>query len=261
MAYLSYSWRRVAVALLAVGGIVLTSLILLRDMHDTMHDLVFEPLPVSVGPGELEQLVDRPDVLLNKLAVLLPINGNTDMRFYRNTWLRKYLYPVCDWPGKDCRIVCNRTSTYKTIDRKTICMAREAQKIAPSKEFFIKLDDDAFVDRDYIVRVISKFLGRQNPVYISDFILNWDKSNQGPLNKVWYGNGKFYMFNRPLLDCLNTDIQYQGRRAEDAVFGGMVSTGCGEANVTYVKEDDNWIWHRTYESLNKFIDLAHIKNH
>ncbi|KAJ2158097.1 hypothetical protein GGF46_004032 [Coemansia sp. RSA 552] len=216
-----------------------------------------EPLPYL---DELKEIVERDDVLLNKLAVIFPVNNNTDMRFYQNTWLRKYLYPVCDWPGEGCRIVCNETSTYRYLDRKTFCFTRAVKQM--DKEFYLKLDDDAFVDRDYVVRLIRKFTGWKRPVYISDHRRYHDKKNPGVLDHILYGNGKFYMFNRPLAQCANVDLKYNGkRRNEDAVFGGMVSTGCGEKNVEYVKEDDDWIWHKTYSHLNKFIDLAYIKNH
>ncbi|KAJ2802153.1 hypothetical protein H4R20_003392 [Coemansia guatemalensis] len=182
------------------------------------------------------------------------------MRFYRNTWLRGYLYPVCDWPEPGCKIVCNRESTYKTLDKKTICFSREMKKMK-DKEFFIKLDDDALVDRDYVVRMMKEYYRAKQPVYISDFIWNIDRSNPDTLHHVNYGNGKFYMFNRKLVDCLNVDIEYKRRRNEDAVFGGMVSTGCGQKNVKYVNEENDFIWHKNYTNKNKYIDLAYIKNH
>ncbi|KAJ2078195.1 hypothetical protein H4R24_004645 [Coemansia sp. RSA 988] len=182
------------------------------------------------------------------------------MQFYRNMWLREYLYPVCDWPEPGCKIVCNMTSTYRTLDKKTICFSRKIKTIE-DKEFFIKLDDDAFVDRDYVIRLIRKYRGWSKPVYISDNTRKKDKKNPGVLDGVLYGNGKFYMFNRALAKCLNTELQYKGSRNEDAVFGGMVHSGCGEPNVKYVSEDDKFIWHKKYTNKNKFIDLAFIKNH
>ncbi|KAJ2811067.1 hypothetical protein FBU31_007852, partial [Coemansia sp. 'formosensis'] len=50
-------------------------------------------------------------------------------------------------------------------------------------------------------------------------------------------------------------------RNEDAVFGGMVRSGCGENNVEFVQENDDKIWHKEYRSKNKHINLSFIKNH
>ncbi|KAJ2809543.1 hypothetical protein H4R20_000045 [Coemansia guatemalensis] len=69
------------------------------------------------------------------------------------------------------------------------------------------------------------------------------------------------MFNYKLAECLDADLQYRRSRNEDAVFGGMVHWGCGENNVAYVGEDDSRIWHKSYTSKNKFINLAYITNH
>ncbi|KAJ2279901.1 hypothetical protein IW141_006742, partial [Coemansia sp. RSA 355] len=93
------------------------------------------------------------------------------------------------------------------------------------------------------------------PVYISDHERTQPRNFPDSLNGVMYGNGKFYMFNRKLVQCLDTDIKYRGSPNEDSVFGGMVSNGCGEDNVEYVKEDDRWIWHKEYTNKNKHIDL------
>ncbi|KAJ2314689.1 hypothetical protein H4R23_004107 [Coemansia sp. Cherry 401B] len=182
------------------------------------------------------------------------------MQFYRNMWIRDYLYPVCDWPGPNCRIVCHRDSTYRTLDQKTQCFARAVKKFK-AKEYFIKLDDDALVDKDYIIDLVKKLSGYKRPAYISDHRIFRDPWNLQSLDRVPYGNGKFYMFNRQLVKCLNTSMTYIGPRNEDAVFGGMVSTGCGTSNVAYIRENDAWIWHKEYASKNKHIDLAFIKNH
>ncbi|KAJ2587901.1 hypothetical protein IWW49_003249 [Coemansia sp. RSA 1797] len=198
--------------------------------------------------------------MLDKLAVIFPVNNNTDMQFYQNTWLRNYLYPVCDWPGPGCKIVCHRTSTYRTLDKKTKCFARAIKRFE-DKELFIKLDDDALVDIDYVIGLIKKYQGYHKPVYISDHLRTKTRDYPDALNGVMYGNGKFYMFNRKLVQCLDTDIKYRGSPNEDSVFGGMVSNGCGEYNVEYVKEDDRWIWHKEYTNKNKHIDLSFIKNH
>ncbi|KAJ2607788.1 hypothetical protein H4S08_004705 [Coemansia sp. RSA 1365] len=250
MAYLSSKRLRIQLALLIVG-LIGTSAVLMFTEHN--YWAIYKwPSP--------QQKYDSHTQPLEGLAVIFPVNNNTDMQFYRNTWLREYLYPVCDWPGPDCKIVCNRASTYKSLDKKTICFSREMKKML-DKEFFIKLDDDAFVDQDYVIQMMRKYHGAKKPVYISDHIWNRDRANPDTLNNVKYGNGKFYMFNRQLVKCLNVDMKYRYRRSEDAVFGGMVSTGCGRDHVKYIQEDDNYIWHKKYSSKNKSIDLAYIKNH
>ncbi|KAJ2824048.1 hypothetical protein IWW50_003515 [Coemansia erecta] len=205
-------------------------------------------------------IMSADDALLEKLAIIFPVNNNTDMQFYRNTWLRKYLYPVCDWPGPGCKIVCNRTSTYLTLDKKTICLARQVQTIE-DKEFFIKMDDDVLVDMDYVVGLIKEYQGWKTPVYISHHGRTRVRERPDALSGVRYGNGKFYMFNKILAKCLNPEISYRAPENEDRVFGGMVNDGCGEAAVTYVRENDDKIWHKLYSSKNKHIDLAFIKNH
>ncbi|KAJ2556396.1 hypothetical protein EV175_002038 [Coemansia sp. RSA 1933] len=198
--------------------------------------------------------------MFDRLAIIFPVNNNTDMQFYRNTWMRDYLYPVCDWEEPGCKIVCNQTSTYRTLDQKTFCFSR-AMKHFSNKEFFIKLDDDSFVDKDYVYGLMRNSTGTRKPVYISDHTRFRDPRNPDTLHRVLYGNGKFYMFNFQLVKCLNTDFTYNGPRNEDAVFGGMVTSGCGEHNVVFIQEDDDKIWHKRYENKNKYIDLAHIKNH
>ncbi|KAJ2715891.1 hypothetical protein H4R19_000952 [Coemansia spiralis] len=208
--------------------------------------------PAAGPPGP-----DRP--LLDRLAIIFPVNENTDMQFYRNSWMRDYLYPVCDWPGDECRIVCHQKSTYDTLDKKTICFSR-VMKTYYDKEFFIKLDDDALVDKDYVLGLMRKYTGWDKPVYISDHTRTRDPRNSN-INGSLYGNGKFYMFNRKLVDCVDVNFKYKGRRNEDAIFGAMVRSGCGEPNVEYVTEDDTYIWHKIYKNKNKYIDLAYIKNH
>ncbi|KAJ1855805.1 hypothetical protein LPJ76_002975 [Coemansia sp. RSA 638] len=141
-----------------------------------------------------------------------------------------------------------------------MCFARAIKRFE-DKEIFIKLDDDALVDIDYVIGLIKKYQGYHKPIYISDHERTKTRKLPDALNNVMYGNGKFYMFNRKLAQCLKTDIQYRGSRNEDSVFGAMVTHGCGEANVEYVQEDDRWIWHKEYTSKNKHIDLAFIKNH
>ncbi|KAJ1832145.1 hypothetical protein LPJ63_003751, partial [Coemansia sp. RSA 2711] len=171
---------------------------------------------VASPPHEIKE----EDLLLDKLAIVFPVTKNTDMRFFRNTWMRKYLYPVCDWHAPNCRIVCNRDSTYRTLDKKTVCFSR-ALKEVNDKEFFIKLDDDTFVDKDYVVELLRKYSEHKSPLYISELSRFVDYRNRNTLNNVLYGNGKFYMFNKRLVQCLNTEIEYEGWRNEDAVFGGM----------------------------------------
>ncbi|KAJ1944191.1 hypothetical protein EC988_006047 [Linderina pennispora] len=187
----------------------------------------------------------------------MPVNQNSDLQFYRNMWVGEYLRPVCDFQENHCSMVCNRLSTWDTLDRKTACFVREIKANYKDTEFFIKLDDDAFADYEYIMKLMDKYRGYEKPVYISDFILNLD--GNPVLNGSWYGNGKFYMFNRKLVDCIDPDIVYIGNRNEDAVFGAMVYNGCGL--VEQIREDDSKIWHREYRSKNKYIDLAALRNH
>ncbi|KAJ2803969.1 hypothetical protein H4R21_001823 [Coemansia helicoidea] len=244
--------RRARVLLaVAVAGIIATATILTAPMHSwgTQFHL---PTPAARTPGS-------DAALLEKLAIIFPINENTDMQFYRNTWMRDYLYPVCDWPGDECKIVCNEQSTYKTLDKKTFCFSR-AMKEYRDKEFFIKIDDDALVDKGYILGLVRNYTGWDKPVYISDHQRYGDGDNPS-VDGVLYGNGKFYMFNRKLVDCVDVNLKYEGHRIEDAIFGAMVRSGCGEPNVEYVVENDNYIWHKTYKNKNKYIDLAFIKNH
>ncbi|KAJ1728775.1 hypothetical protein LPJ61_003859 [Coemansia biformis] len=244
---------RTVLVLLAVA-IITTTAILLTDQPWRTH---VRP-PASTKPP----LRDRwhPDNrLLDKLAIIFPVNNNTDMQFYRNTWFSDYLYPVCDWAEPGCKIVCNETSTYRTLDKKTFCFSREMKKYH-DKEFFIKLDDDSFVDRDYVVSLMKAYTGWKRPVYISDHTRRGDRTNPS-IDGILYGNGKFYMFNYRLVKCVDVDLKYKGSRNEDSVFGAMVRSGCGEPNVLYVQEDDDYIWHKSYKNKNKYIDLSYIKNH
>ncbi|KAJ1947413.1 hypothetical protein GGF37_000485 [Kickxella alabastrina] len=174
-------------------------------------------------------------------------------------WVEEYLHTVCDFGGPECTMACNAKSTYDTLDKKTICFTNIIKEEYTDTEFFIKLDDDAFVDRNYVLGLVKKYKGYEKPVYISDFILNLDNINPS-LNHSYYGNGKFYMFNRALLNCIDTGIQYEGKRNEDAVFGAMVHNGCGP-DVLKVPEDDSKIYHKTYRNKNKSIDLAALSNH
>ncbi|KAJ2481695.1 hypothetical protein IWW56_001606 [Coemansia sp. RSA 2131] len=256
MANVKPTRRRVFVALL-ISAFMATSLLFAAGRYGYWQ--------AYTDAGIFGNLSSRSDtgaeyVMLEKLAIIFPVNKNTDMQFYQNTWLRNYLYPVCDWPGPGCKIVCNRTSTYQSLDIKTKCFARAIKRFE-HKELFIKLDDDALVDINYIIGLIKKYQRYHKPVYISDHQRTKTRDFPDALNGVRYGNGKFYMFNRKLAQCLKTDIKYRGSRNEDSVFGGMVSHGCGEDNVEYVQEDDRWIWHKEYTSKNKHIDLAFIKNH
>ncbi|KAJ1798957.1 hypothetical protein LPJ59_002162 [Coemansia sp. RSA 2399] len=256
MAPLSFSRPRVQLILLVLG-IIITGTILTSTSHGYWREFDGRP-PHPPHPPHSEKTPEQ--ILFDRLAIIFPINNNTDMQFYRNTWMRDYLYPVCDWEEPGCKIVCNRTSTYRSLDQKTFCFSRELKKYS-DKEFFIKLDDDSFVDKDYVHYLMLNSTHSRKPVYISDHTRFGDRKNPDTLHRVLYGNGKFYMFNFQLVKCLNTDFTYNGPRNEDAVFGGMVNSGCGESNVVYIKEDDNKIWHKRYESKNKYIDLAHIKNH
>ncbi|KAJ2889412.1 hypothetical protein GGI21_001725 [Coemansia aciculifera] len=193
------------------------------------------------------------------LAVIMPINNNTDVSFYKNMWVRDHLRTVCDFDGPDCAMSCNEKSTWKTLHRKTVCFTKQIKERFKSTEFFIKMDDDTFIDRDYIDGLIKTYSGYERPVYISDFILNLDGSNP-VLNGSYYGNGKFYMFNRQLLDCIDPTIKYRGDRNEDAIFGAMVYNGCGP-DVLKIREDDSKIWHKGYTNKNKQINLAYISNY
>ncbi|KAJ1829168.1 hypothetical protein LPJ73_008456, partial [Coemansia sp. RSA 2703] len=180
------------------------------------------------------------------LAIVMPVNDKTDIQFYKNMWVGDYLHTVCDFDGADCKMSCNVQSEYKTLDKKTICFTDIIKQKYKNYEFFIKLDDDALVDKKYVFEMIEKYRGSKEPVYISDFILNIDNS-QPVLNGSYYGNGKFYMFNRALVDCIDTKIRYNGNRNEDAVFGAMVYNGCGP-DVLKISEDDSRIWHKNYDS-------------
>ncbi|KAJ2021902.1 hypothetical protein IWW57_003212 [Coemansia sp. S610] len=245
------------VVLLVMTGIVLTSLILTSGHHNywgAFGDNLQNENIISLKPTSEEYLS-------KKLAIIFPVNNNTDMQFYKNTWLREYLYPVCDWSEPGCKIVCNKDSTYRTLEEKTFCFSREMKNFS-DKEFFIKLDDDSFVDRDYVFDLMRTYGGWNKPVYISDHTRFGDSANKGTLDGVLYGNGKFYMFNFNLVKCLDVKFEYEHHpRNEDAVFGGMVRSGCGEENVEFVQENDDKIWHKQYKSKNKYIDLAYIKNH
>ncbi|KAJ1951231.1 hypothetical protein FBU59_000288 [Linderina macrospora] len=272
MAHITLSRPRILM-LLIVMGIIGTSVVLTSNHHNYWgafpspppehdphgHDNHRHMPPPQSPPRELS-LQEKEQELFSKLAIVFPMNHNTDMTFYKNMWLRNYLHPVCDFDGPDCKIVCNQESTYRTLDQKTLCFSR-ALKSYKDIEFFIKLDDDTFVDKDYIKHLIKKYQGSKKPVYISGHTRVHDGSNWWSLNGALYGNGKFYMFNMNLVKCLNVDLEYNGPRNKDAVFGGMVTSGCGERNVIYEQENDNYIWHKTYSNKNKYIDLAAIKNH
>ncbi|KAJ1916444.1 hypothetical protein GGI09_000150 [Coemansia sp. S100] len=259
---------RVAV-LLILAGLVLTSFILTADRHNywgafgdtSQSDNTSEPmidntlLNLNTSGSAIDEQLSK------KLAIIFPINKNTDMQFYRNTWLREYIYPVCDWEKPGCKIVCNKESTWRTLDEKTFCFSKEMKNYS-DKEFFIKLDDDAFIDRDYIFELMRKYTGSEKPVYISHHTRYDDLENKDSLDNVLYGNGKFYMFNFNLVKCLDTNFKYEHHpRNEDAVFGGMVRSGCGEKNVVFVRENDDKIWHKKYKNKNKDLNLAYIKNH
>ncbi|ORX74023.1 hypothetical protein DL89DRAFT_280523 [Linderina pennispora] len=228
MAPITLSRPRILI-LLIVLGIVGTSVVLTSDRHNYWgafpppeHEQV--PPPKELSPQEKER------ELFSKLAIVFPVNHNTDMQFYKNMWLRDYLHPVCDFDGPDCKIVCNQESTYHTLDQKTFCFSR-ALKNYKDIEFFIKLDDDSFIDKDYIKRLMLEHQGSKKPVYISDHTRFRDPWNEGTLDHVLYGNGKFYMFNMNLVRCLDVEFKYNGPRNEDAVFGGMVTSG-------YVQEQE-----------------------
>ncbi|KAI8323076.1 hypothetical protein GQ54DRAFT_303635 [Martensiomyces pterosporus] len=239
--------RRGALVLLVLGVLATTTLLLHWGRSDGRPWSQF-----------FSQRPPKP-VYRHPLAIIMPVNEKTDLQFYRNMWTRDFLHPVCDFDGPQCSIACNQTSTWETLDKKTICFANALRQNYADTEFFIKLDDDALVDHDYVFGLMEKYRGHEEPVYISDFILNLDGSNPA-LNGSHYGNGKFYMFNRRLVDCLNTSIEYTGQRNEDAVFGAMVYNGCGPG-VMKIPEDDSKIWHKNYTSKNKHINLAVLINH
>ncbi|KAJ2822050.1 hypothetical protein IWW50_004382 [Coemansia erecta] len=191
----------------------------------------------------------------------MPVNNNTDMQFYQNTWVANHLFAVCDFGGPGCAMSCNEKSTWLALDRKTKCFTRAIKHVLPSTEFFLKQDDDVLADRDYVQGLMEKYRGHPNPLFISDLLHHDDHINIFSLNDITHGNGKFYMFNRRLLDCLNVDVKYIGQRYEDTVFGGMIHTGCKGLNVTFVQERNSKIWHRTYRHKNKAIDLSALRNH
>ncbi|KAJ2080860.1 hypothetical protein H4R24_002776 [Coemansia sp. RSA 988] len=132
---------------------------------------------------------------------------------------------------------------------------------ALDEELLIKLGNNALVDQDYVIQIIKKYRKAKNPVDISDSIGSVDRTNPDTLHNVDYGNGKFYMFNRHLTDCLDLGTIFQRRMNEEATFGDIVNTGCSENNVKYIRENDSYIWHKECTSKNKYIDLAYIKNH
>ncbi|KAJ1896157.1 hypothetical protein LPJ66_004159 [Kickxella alabastrina] len=261
MSPIPFNRPRILVLLIALG-IIATSLIVTSDHHNYWGALEGWSPPETPhhSPHYPHRQPVEDQMLLDRLAVILPINNNTDLKFYRNTWFGDYLYPVCDWEEPGCKIVCNKTSTYRTLDEKTICFSR-AIKSYDNMEFFIKVDDDSFVDKGYVLDLMRNSTGSDHPVYISHHTRLGDKGNPDTLNRVLYGNGKFYMFNRNLVKCLDTEFKYHGPRNEDFVFGGMVNSGCGEQNVYYIREDDKFIWHKRYTYKNKDINLGYIKNH
>ncbi|KAJ2707473.1 hypothetical protein FB645_000649 [Coemansia sp. IMI 203386] len=264
MAPIFLSRPRTLVLLIALG-IVATSLIATSDHHNYWGALDGpDPLDPPPEPKPPLPLPTEDEALLEKLAIIFPINNNTDMQFYRNTWMGDFLHPVCDWDEPECKIVCNKSSTYQTLDEKTLCFSRalRSQEEYRQKEFFLKLDDDSLVDKEYVLYLMRNNTGSDKPVYISDHTRLRDGANPVILDQVLYGNGKFYMFNHVLVDCLNTDFEYKGSRSEDLVFGGMVNSGCGgEQNILFIQEDDDYIWHKEYKNKNKYINLAFIKNH
>ncbi|KAJ2003062.1 hypothetical protein GGI04_003103 [Coemansia thaxteri] len=229
--------------------VVCTTLVALLLFHGELH------LSLGGFVGEGGSGGVRP----KSLAVIMPVNDNSDLTFYKNMWVGDYLRPVCDFAGPECSMSCNEKSTWNTLHKKTVCFTKQLKEKYTDTEFFIKLDDDAFTDREYIYGLMNQYTGMKEPVYISDFILNLDRSNPS-LNGSYYGNGKFYMFNRPLLDCIDTNIRYRGDRNEDAVFGAMVHNGCGP-DVKKILENDSKIWHKNYTSKNKHIELNYVKNH
>ncbi|KAJ2776101.1 hypothetical protein H4R18_005848 [Coemansia javaensis] len=247
------SRSRLLAAALIVVGIVATAVIVTAPGGGWLS---YNP---SGAATDHHRQLEADRAILSRLAVIMPVNNNTDIQFYRNTWLGDYLHLVCDWPAPGCSIVCNQESTYRTLDTKTRCFARAIKNYA-DKDFFIKLDDDSLTDRGYILDLMKKHRGQTAPVYISDHIIHEDGKNP-VLDGAKYGNGKFYMFNRPLARCVDPEIKYRGHHNEDAVFGAMVRAGCDEKRIMYLDEDDRFIWHKEYENKNKKIDLSHIKNH
>ncbi|KAJ2131235.1 hypothetical protein IW136_005353, partial [Coemansia sp. RSA 678] len=162
----------------------------------------------------------------------MPVNNNTDMQFYQNTWMADHLFTVCDFAGPGCAMSCNEKSTWRALDRKTKCFTRAIKQVLASTEFFIKQDDDVLADQGYVHALVDKYRGHPDPLFISDILHHNDRINVFSLSGITHGNGKFYMFNRRLLDCLNVDVRYIGQRYEDTVFGGMIHTGCKDFNVT-----------------------------
>ncbi|KAJ1798958.1 hypothetical protein LPJ59_002163 [Coemansia sp. RSA 2399] len=244
---LTIGYRKIVLAVLALL-LVVSMLILGSDLMDLERER--PPPPQHFWP---------PHIRTPSLKVIMPVNKNTDIQFYQNTWFGDNLFTVCDYPGTDCSMDCNKESTWDTLDDKTRCFMRHVKRKERDTQFFVKLDDDALIDKRYVLGLMEKYKHYEEPVYISDFILNLDDRNPS-MNGSYYGNGKFYMFNRKLVDCIDTEIRYRYHRNEDAMFGAMVFNGCGP-DVLKIPEDDSKIWHKSYENKNKKIDLAALRNH
>ncbi|KAJ1810188.1 hypothetical protein LPJ75_004253, partial [Coemansia sp. RSA 2598] len=104
MAPILLSRPRILVLLIALG-IIATSLIVTSDHHNYWG--VFdgaEPLEVPPEPERPMHMMTEDEVLLDKLAIIFPVNNNTDMQFYQNTWFGDYIHPVCDWDEPGCKI-------------------------------------------------------------------------------------------------------------------------------------------------------------
>ncbi|KAJ2803568.1 hypothetical protein H4R20_002841 [Coemansia guatemalensis] len=247
---------------LALVLLLVSSMFLLIDMtlHGSLSPYVTTQLPMypantTVSLSSLDWKFPQ------SLAVIMPTNNKTDMQFYENNWVADHLFTVCDFEGPSCSMACNEESTWGSLHRKTRCFVNVIKEAFTDIEFFLKLDDDVFADKDYVLGLIKKYRGHKRPLLISHVLKSGDRINS-MFDGARYGNGKFYMFNRRLLDCIDTNLTFHGRRNEDHMFGAMMRSGCGDKpNVTFVRENDAHIWHKSYAVKNKYINLAALVNH
>ncbi|KAJ1932758.1 hypothetical protein GGF37_006955, partial [Kickxella alabastrina] len=102
MSPILFNRPRILVLLIALG-IIAISLIVTSYHHNYWGALEGWSLPEKPhhSPHYPHRQPIEDQMLLDRLAIIFPINNNTDLQFYRNTWFGDYLYPVCDWeePG------------------------------------------------------------------------------------------------------------------------------------------------------------------
>ncbi|KAI8323078.1 hypothetical protein GQ54DRAFT_303637 [Martensiomyces pterosporus] len=156
----------------------------------------------------------------DKLVILMPVTNTTDMQFYSNMWVGDFLHPVCDYPEMGCRILCNATSRSSSVDARTRCFVKGLKGYSEQYEFFVKMDDSTFADKAYVFELMEKYVGAKQPLYISGLARKYPALNQMPPD----GRGKFYMFNRRLVECLDADAVDGGQGSERSVFESMKGT-------------------------------------